>query len=172
MSQDRSALFRSPLLRGVLVLTAALFALLMLGDWAEQDPRMHAETMLLVAPVIALGLGAAFPRRLWWALRFFTGLLGVTYAFWFGAALLGMLRGEPQVLTLGEPSALGTGIGFVVIGVPLLVHAITGAFPWDHWRRMAAERAARLAGIDADHANPPDAGSVSPPDARRARPPR
>lgn len=141
MSPDRSALFRRPLLRGVLVLTAALFALLMLADWSEQEPRARAWTLLLVVPVLALGLGAAMPRRLWWALRLFTGLLGVSYALWFGAALLGLVHGEPQVLRVGQPSALGTGIGFALIGAPLLVHAVTGAFPWDHWRRRAARRA-------------------------------
>ena len=123
---------------------------LMLAGWATDSPRDRFVNASISAVVLLFALGIALPARASWAFRIVAAVIGLTHLAYFGSESWGLLRGRPQHLRVGQPSALMAGLGLLVIGVPSLLFALSGS-GWGFWHRFTGDK----------RGNPDD--DVSPP---------
>ena len=99
-------------------------AWLLLSGWESDSPRDRLVDVLVSTVALLLAAGVTFPNRSHGPFRLVAGIVGSAYALYFADELIGLVRGKPQTLRIGEPSALMAGLGFLIIGAPLLVFAL------------------------------------------------
>jgi len=117
---------RDRFLRVVVVAALLGGVWLILAGWELDSPRVRFFDASISAVVLLLALGLAFPRRALWALRVVAGAIGLLYLVYFGLELRGLLAGHAKPIRLGQPSATMAGLGLLIIGIPMLVFALSG----------------------------------------------
>jgi hypothetical protein len=110
--------------RLILVAFLLLFVWMVLAGWSTDTPKQRVGSAVVAGFMLVLALGIAAPGRFIWALRVAAGAVAATYAVYFVTELVALLRGEPQPLVMGRPSATMAGLGLLVFGVPALVFAL------------------------------------------------
>ena len=111
-----------------IVLVAALLGgiWLIMAGWSTDSPRDRFIDAGISAVVLLFALAIVLPRRGAWALRVVAAVIGLAYVWYVGAELWQMLGGKSQPLRIGQPSALMAGVGFLVLGIPMLIFAFGG----------------------------------------------
>jgi Regulator of ribonuclease activity B len=85
--------------------------------------------VLLGLVSLTAAVGFAFPGRSRVALRITAAVVVLAYVLYFGWEYLELLRGHRQPFAVGQPSTLMAGLGLLVWGIPLLLHALSGRSP-------------------------------------------
>jgi hypothetical protein len=112
--------------RIVLIVTMLLFSWMTLSDWRDDTPKARAIEVALVLVMLLLAIGFAFPKRAVLAFRVVAGSVAALYLWYTIIEITSLLRGEPQQLRFGQPSATMAVIGLLVFGVPAFVFAFGG----------------------------------------------
>jgi hypothetical protein len=130
-------MIKSTALRIVFVLALAALAWLLLAGWATESPRDRLVDASVGAVMALLAIAVALPRRTTWALRLVAGIVGLAYVVYFGTELWDLLHAKPQQLRVGEPSATMAGLGLLIIGLPMIVFALSGTSILTHLMNRA-----------------------------------
>jgi ABC-type amino acid transport system permease subunit len=101
--------------------------------------------------VLLLALAIALPRTASWALRLVAGAVGGAYVVYFVSELWGLATGHPHPLAIGQPSATMAGLGLLIIGLPMLVFALSGT---SLLRHLIQERQRKQRGGSSDPSGP------------------
>ena len=112
--------------RWILAAVLLAFAWLVLSGWASDTPRVRAISAVIAGLMVLGAAGAVAPTRLAWALHIVAGAASLGYIVYFVTEVVDLVRGEPQPLRLGQPSAVMAGIGLIVFAIPLGVFAVSG----------------------------------------------
>lgn len=112
--------------RIVLIVTLLLFSWMTLSGWADDTPKARAITVAIVVVMLLLAFGFAFPTRAILAFRIVAGTVAALYLWYTVVEIASLLRGEPQQLRMGQPSATMAVIGLLVFGIPAFVFAFGG----------------------------------------------
>lgn len=114
---------------GRIVLASVLvsFVWMVLSSWATDTVKVRVFEVAFSAITLIVAFGLVVPKRLGLAFRFFAGSLGAGYLFMFYIEVTHQMSTPGEHLTLGTP-ALGAGILLMLLGIPLLVYALSLGF--------------------------------------------
>jgi hypothetical protein len=133
-------LFKSRLLRAVVIALLLGGVWLILAGWSTDSPQDRFVEVCISAVVLLFALFLALPSRAGWALRIVAGAIGLIYVWYFGTELWGLVGGHAKPIRLGQPSATMAGLGLLIIGIPMLVFALSGT---SLLRHLIADRRTR-----------------------------
>ena len=122
-----------------------------LSGWGTDSPRVRAISVLLASLMVIGAAGAVASNRLRWALHIVAGAVAMGYVWYFVDEVAALLRGEPQPIRMGQPSAVMAGIGLIVFAIPLGVFAVSGVRVGPFGWRLSKRRE------DSDSSDPPAA---------------
>ena len=134
-------MFKSPVLRGILIAFLLLFSGMLLSSWSTDTLVQRIASAIVAGLMLLFALGLLAPRRLGWIFRVLAGVVFLVYLAYFGHQLWRLLSGDAQSFSPGRPSALMAGLGLLILGVPCLVFALSGLPPsqWSPGRRRGPD---------------------------------
>ena len=112
--------------RWILSFCLVLLASMLLSGWSTDTLGARIASAMIAAFMLTLAACLLAPTRFRVAFRILAGAVALAFAAYFIGELWALFGGQVQPVRPGQPSALMAGLGFVVIGIPALVFAISG----------------------------------------------